>query len=48
MEGKRPRRPMIGMIDNLKEESYVRIKRKAEDKVAWRSSMPKICLRAEN
>jgi len=27
------------MIDDLKEGSYVKMKRKAEDRVAWRSCM---------
>ena len=37
MEGKRPRgRPRFGMIDDLKEGSYVKMKRRAEDRVAWR------------
>ena len=49
MEGKRPRcRPRIGMIDDLKEGSYVNMKRRAEDRQTWRSWMPRICLRAEN
>jgi len=41
MEGMRPRgRPMFGIIDDLKEGSYVKIKRRAEDRVAWRGWMP--------
>ena len=33
MDGRRPRgRPRIGMIDDLKEGSYVNMKRRAEDK----------------
>jgi len=41
MEGKRPRgRPRFVMIDDLKEESYVKMKRRAEDRVAWRCWMP--------
>jgi len=43
IQGNRPRgRPRIGMINDLKEESYARMKRRAEGRVAWR-----ICLRAE-
>jgi len=39
--GKRPRgRPRFVMIDDLKEESYVKMKRRAEDRVAWRCWMP--------
>ena len=49
MENKRPRgRPRIGMIDDLKEGSYVNMKRRAEDREGWRSWMPMTCLRAEN
>jgi len=33
-------RPRFGMIDDLKEGSYVKIKRRAEDKVAWRCWIP--------
>jgi len=41
MEGKRPKgRPRFGMIDGLKEGSYVEMKRRAEDIVAWRYWMP--------
>jgi len=41
MEGKRPRgRLRFGMIDDLKEGSYVKMKRRAEDRVAWRCWMP--------
>ena len=37
MEGKPPRgRKRIGMIDDLKEESYQDMKRKAENRVSWR------------
>jgi len=40
MKGKRPRgRSRIGMIDDLKEGLYVKMKR-AEDRVAWRCWMP--------
>jgi len=37
MEGKRPR---FGMIDDLKEGSYMKMKRRAEDRAAWKSWMP--------
>jgi len=37
MERKRPReRTWIGMIDDLKEGSYVKMKGRADDRVAWR------------
>jgi len=37
---KRPRgRPRFGMIDNLKEGSYVKLERRVEDRVAWRCWM---------
>ena len=49
MEGKRPRgRPRIGMIDELKEGSYVNMKRRAEDREKWRVWMPRTCCKAEN
>ena len=49
MERKRPRgRPRIGMIDDLKEGSYVNMKRRAEDREEWKSWLPRTCLRAEN
>lgn len=38
MEGKRARgRPRIGMIDDLKEGSYVKMKRRAEDREKWKA-----------
>ena len=49
MEGKRPRgRPRIGMIDDLIENSYVEMKRRAENRDAWRYWMPRTCRKAEN
>jgi len=33
-------RPRFGMIDDLKEGSHVKMKRRAEDRVAWRCWMP--------
>ena len=42
MEGKRPRgRPRIGMIDELKEGSYVSMKRRAEDREKWKVWIPR-------
>ena len=44
MEGKPPRgRKRIGMIDDLKEKSYQDMKRRAEDRVSWRSWIPRTC-----
>jgi hypothetical protein len=49
MEGKRGRgRPRMGMISELKESSYVDMKRRAEDREEWRTWVPRTCLRAEN
>ena len=49
MEGQRPRgRPRMGMIDDIKEGSYVKMKRRAENRAEWRTWMPRTCLRAEN
>lgn len=49
MEGKRPRgRRRMGMIDDLKEGSYEVMKRRAEDRVSWRSWTPRTCLKAEH
>lgn len=49
MEGKRPRgRPRMGMIDDLKEGSYVSMKRRAEERESWRVWMPRTCRKAEN
>src|ERR1051325_1310566 len=49
MEGKRPRgRQRIGMVDELKEGSYVSMKRRAEDRQQWRVWMPRTCCKAEN
>jgi hypothetical protein len=36
-------RPRIGMIDDLKEKSYVNMKRKAQDRELWRSYVPGTC-----
>src|SRR5580693_5282858 len=44
MKGKPPRgRKRIGMIDDLKEESYQDMKRRAENRVSWRSWIPRTC-----
>ena len=44
MEGKRSRgRPRLGMLDDLITHSYVDMKRKAEDRIMWRSYMPWTC-----
>jgi len=40
MEGKRPR---IGMLEELKEGSYVAMKRRAEDRERWRCSITGTC-----
>ena len=51
MENKRPRgRPRIGMIDDLMEgsDSYVSMKRRAEDREEWRGWLPRTCRKAEN
>ena len=49
MEGKRPRgRPRIGMIDELKEGSYMSMKRREEGREKWKVWMPRTCFRAEN
>lgn len=49
MEGKRAReRPRIGMIDDLKEGSYVKMKRRADDREKWKAWVPGTCRRAEN
>ena len=49
MDGKRPRgRRRMGMIDELKEVSYVMMKRRAEDREKWRCWMPRTCQTAEH
>jgi len=48
MEGSTPSgRPRIGMIDDLKKGLYIRMKMRAEDRVAWRSWMQGTCLKAQ-
>ena len=49
MMGKRPRgRPRAGMMNELMEDSYVKMKRRAEGREEWRRWVPRTCLRAEN
>jgi exonuclease III len=56
MEGERGKgRPRFGMVTDLmekkrnkKDNPYANMKRKAEDREAWRSWMPRTCLRTEN
>jgi hypothetical protein len=49
MEGKRSRgRVRFGMIDEIKEGGYASMKKRAQDRVSWRSWMPRTCLTAEN
>ena len=52
MEGimirKRPRcRPRAGMLNELMEGSYVKMKRRAEGREEWRRWVPRTCLGAE-
>ena len=49
MEGKRTRgRPRMGMIDELKGDSYVNMKRRAENRDEWRCWTPWTCQMAEH
>src|SRR6476469_4973433 len=49
MEGKRPKgRPRIGMIDDVLDERYRDMKRKAENQESWRLWKPRTCPWAEN
>ena len=49
LEGKRMRgKPGMGMIDDLVEESYEVMKRRAENKDVWRIWKPRTCPWAEN
>ena len=49
MLGKRPKgRPRIGMIDDLMEGSFAKMKRRAEGREEWRRWVPGTCLTAEN
>ena len=48
MIGKRPRgRPRIGMISELMEGSFEKMKRRAEGREEWRKWVPRTCLRVE-
>ena len=48
MEGKKPRgRPRMGMLEELKEGSFAKMKRRAEDRERWSCWVPRTCLRAE-
>ena len=49
MEGNKPRgRPRIRIIDDLIENSYVEMKRRAENRDAWKYWMPMTSRKAEN
>src|SRR6476661_4218914 len=49
MEGKRPRgRPRMGMIDDVLDEIYGDMKRKAENRQNWRTRKPMTCAWVEN
>src|SRR6266496_5887222 len=49
MLGKRPRgRPRRGMLDDLMEGSFVKMKRRAEGRKEWREWVPGTCLRVEH
>ena len=49
MEGKRPReRPRMGMIDDVLDETYGDMKRKAENRENWRIRQPRTCPLVEN
>jgi DNA-binding protein YbaB len=48
MLGKRPRgRPRIGMLEEIMEGSFEKMKRRAEGREEWRNWVPRTCLRAE-
>ena len=49
MKGKRPReRPRMGMMDDVLDETYGDMKRKAENRENWRICKPRICPWTEN
>ena len=49
MERKRPMgRPRMGMIDDVLDETYGDMKRKAENRESWRICKPRTCPWAEN
>ena len=44
MEGRRVKgRPRLGMLDEIKEGSYVDMKRRSEDREGWKNYMPWTC-----
>ena len=48
MEGKRARgRPRPGMLDEIKMEFYVDMRRRTEDRVGWKSYVPWTCRKTE-
>jgi hypothetical protein len=48
-QGKKGRgRPRIGMIDELKEGSYVKMKRRAENREEWLNWVPRTCQQTEH
>jgi hypothetical protein len=49
MEGKRGRgRPRIGMLDELKEKSYEKMKRRADNREEWLNWVPGTCRKTEH
>jgi len=49
IEGKRPRaRPRIGMSEELKEESFEKMKRREQNRDEWRCWLPRTCREAEH
>lgn len=49
MEGKKTRgRPRIGMLEEIKEGSFAKMKRKAEDRNQWSCWMPRTCRKTEH
>src|SRR5206468_12638086 len=49
MMGKRVRgRPRIGMLDELMEGSFVKMKRRAEERELWKEFVPGTCRKAEH
>ena len=49
IEGKRTvGRPRMGMLDDLKEGSYEKMRRRADDREVWRNWMPRTCRKVEN
>lgn len=49
MEGKRPKgRPRIGMLEELLEDSFGNMKRRAENRLGWKCWMPRTCRKTEH